>query len=70
MLGNTQLAEAKQSQQNITMYQGGVNNASKMCQKEVVICVFSSLQATEGWNSCIKMEKVKKALLILKHNIS
>lgn len=48
MLGNTQLAEAKQSQQNLTMYQGVVNNSNKMYQKEEVICVFSSLQATEG----------------------
>lgn len=48
MLDNTQLEEAKQSQQNITMYQGVVNNTNKVYQKEVVICVFSSLRATEG----------------------
>lgn len=35
MLGNTQLAEAKQSQQNITMYQGVVNNSNMTYQKEV-----------------------------------
>lgn len=39
MLTNTHLAGAKQSQQNITTYQGVVNN-TKMYQKEVVICGF------------------------------
>lgn len=48
MLGNTQLAEAKQSQQNITTFQGGVNHTNKTYQKEIVIMYFSSLRATEG----------------------
>lgn len=30
MLANTQFAAAKQSQQNITMYQGVVNNTNKI----------------------------------------
>lgn len=60
MLGNTQLAEAKQSQQNITTFQGGVNHTNKTYQKEIVICIFPAFGLLKGETAASRWNRLRR----------